>query len=399
MPATTLPAGVAQGSAAEAATRSAAAYWGLPDFVFRPEQRSRGAATREWGDAILVVGSRAACVQVKSRHAPSSSETREGLWLDKNIDKAVRQASGTIRDLTAVVEATLVNLRGRQVVIRANTVDWLRVVVVDHPGLRGYVPSAPAVVLMRRDWEFLFEQLKSTYAVMEYLQRVSVLDPVPLGEEFIRYFKLAAADAATTPEPVDPRIAPFATATGSEPLLPQAPAGHEDDPAHFLIRAVLEDIATSRLPDGVEQIDLLELLAAIDATPVSYRAGLGKMWLTWLREIDTSPSSMVSWRFRGHIWPDRPYLIFGAAPRHSELIQAAFGRYVSLRHQQHLELMPERAEMLTVGVVLTPRTDGVRPWDTTSISTRGSQEFGEDERPALEHLWGRRIGESVVHTE
>jgi hypothetical protein len=398
-PATILPEGLPPGYAAEDATRSAAAYWGLPDFVFRPAVRARGSASREVGDAILVVGTVGASIQVKARYAAAThSEARERLWLDKKIHHAARQAQGTIRNLKSSAHATLVNERGRQVVIKGNEKTWLLVTVLDHPRVEGYIPAGPAVVLLRQDWEFLFEQLKSTYAVMEYLRRVSGEDPVPLGDEAVRYYKLAAADAAALPSPIDPRLLQFMHKSGSAPLLPQAPAGHGDDPHHFLVRAVLEDIATSRLPEGTQQADLLDLLAAIDATPVAYRAELGKMWLSWLREVANAPSSSITWRFRGHIWTDRPYLIFGAAPRHDALIQEAFGKYVSLRHQQHLEAMPERAEMLTVGVVLTPRGDGLRPWDTTAIATQGNQAFEDDERPALERLWGQ-IGESVVHTD
>ena len=43
---------------------------------------------------------------------------------------------------------------------------------------------------------------------------------------------------------------------------------------------------------------------------------------------------------------------------------------------------------MTVGVLLTPRTDGLRPWDTSMAATRGDQHFEPDLRAALEHLWG-----------
>lgn len=68
MPASVLPPDVEHGGVAADATRDAAAFWGLPDFVFRPAMRARGSGSRELGDAILVVGDRAASVQVKARH-------------------------------------------------------------------------------------------------------------------------------------------------------------------------------------------------------------------------------------------------------------------------------------------------------------------------------------------
>jgi len=50
-------------------------------------------------------------------------------------------------------------------------------------------------VLLRRDWEFVFEQLKSTSAVIAYFDRVAG-ETVTLGNEFVRYYDLAQADAA-----------------------------------------------------------------------------------------------------------------------------------------------------------------------------------------------------------
>ncbi|HAL25851.1 MAG TPA: hypothetical protein DCP25_03830 [Chloroflexi bacterium] len=88
------------------------------------------------------------------------------------------------------------------------------------------------------------------------------------------------------------------------------------------------------------------------------------------------------------MWPKRPHLIFGAAPRFNEVVREAFESFIRLRHQQHLELTPKRADLLTVGILLTPRHDGFRPWDTTLAATTGQQEFEPDLRSALEELWG-----------
>src|SRR2546425_1070959 len=110
-PAITLPIERRSGHAIEGATRIAAAFWGLPDFVFRPALRSRDSANREIGDGILIVGERGVVLQVKSRQAASSESTRERLWLGKSIDKACRQANGTIRSLTSTDQIALVNER------------------------------------------------------------------------------------------------------------------------------------------------------------------------------------------------------------------------------------------------------------------------------------------------
>jgi hypothetical protein len=229
------------------------------------------------------------------------------------------------------------------------------------------------------------------------VQRIAGHKPVALGDEPVRYYELAAADAVATPSLPDPRLRQFMPAYEWTPLLPQTPAGHGDYQKHALVRAVLEDITTSPLPAGITQAELLELLAAIDATPVGYRSALAEMWMSWLRDAANAPETETRWRFRGHIWPQRPYLIFGATARHNGLVQRAFGSYVSLRHQQQLEVMPERSEMLTAGVLLTLRHDGRRPFDTTVVATRGEQQIGAPDRRILEQLWGK-IGESVVAT-
>ncbi|MBA3877789.1 MAG: hypothetical protein C0498_12860 [Anaerolinea sp.] len=389
-PAAFLPEDIDRGWAAETVTRGAAAYWGLRDFVFRPAIRRRGRANRELGDTIIVVGPRAASVQVKSRRNPGDDERRERRWLDKKIGEAVRQSVGTIRALHLAGVVELENERGFTVPIRATDKTWVPVVVIDHPGLNAYTPSTEAVVLLRRDWEFLFEQLKSTYAVVEYLARVHARPgAVELGRESVRYYELAAADLVAPPKPLDPRLG----AEGrSAPLLPQAPA-----PASDLVRVMLEDIAAIAPSEGHDAASRLDSIAAIDAVPVGVRLDLAEAVLKWLDDLTGSEDGVTRWWFRRMIWPDRPYLIFGAASRHDQVIANAFSAYVTLRHQQMLELIPERTDVMTVGVLLTPREDGLRPWDTSMVATRGDQHFEPDLRTALERLWGA-LGSDVTQS-
>ncbi len=387
-PATVLPTDASPGYAAEDATRSAAARWGLPDFVFRPEQRRRGTATRELGDAIVVVGRFAASVQVKSRVAETDTDVRERAWLDKKIEKAANQARGTIKTMTSAGDVTLTNERGRRIRINGLEKTWLVVVVLDHPGLDGYLPTE-ALVLLRRDWEFLFEQLKSTYAVMEYLYRVSTKDRIQLGEEAVRYYQLAAADAATTPPPLDERLAHSGGRQWAAPLLPQAPAGQGDIGNFLLLRGVLEDVATARLPEGVTYEDMFNVLSAIDSAPVGYRVEQGAWWFGWLREFAKSSSDDVPWRSRSLIGDGRPYLLFAAAPRFSQSLQEQFADLVKLRHDQHIELVPERAHLPTIGILLTPRLDKFGPWDTTVIGVpAGAPAMTSEARKAFEQVWG-----------
>jgi hypothetical protein len=132
----------------------------------------------------------------------------------------------------------LTNLRGRTVVFDGNNHRWLIVAVIDHAnppeGLQPPLSGAhPAVVLLRRDWEFLFDQLKSTHAVGQYCERVAG-EPLELGTEPLRYYELAQADAETEPQVLD---GPGPTI--SAPLLPLAPVGSDDLAAHYMVREML----------------------------------------------------------------------------------------------------------------------------------------------------------------
>lgn len=389
VPASALSADQAKGPAAEAATRGAAATWGLPDFTFRPLKFQRGPGTREAGDVILAVPNRAASIQVKSREAMSDDPVRERKWLDKKIAEAIRQADGTIRAIETLGGRELTNERGRAIRIGGDPASWARVVVLDHPGLDDYTPSGDAVVLLRRDWEFLFEQLKSVSAVLDYLHRVGT-EQIALGNEALRYYEYALADAAAAPGPLDPNLMALGFRGQSEPILPTKPAG--DDGPHIVVRTMLEDIAVSPGIAGagtVTEQDRFEVLAALDTVPVGYREELGTDIMKWMDEARAVPEETLGWHFRNISYTGRPYLLFGACSKpYSENLGGTFRDYVSLRHQQHLDLDVSRIDTITVGILLTPRLDGYRPWDTTMFATRGDMELGPKTRHALELVWG-----------
>jgi hypothetical protein len=388
LPASTLPTGAEVGPAAEDATRSAAATFGLPDFVFRSARLATGSGTRELGDAIVAVGDIAAVIQVKARGATSGQDARERAWLDKRVGKAARQARGTIRKMSAK-DATLINERGRAVRIAGPSKSWVPVVIVDHPSPPiDYVPaSTTGVVLLRRDWEFLFEQLKSTDAVIRYLNRVSSMPAVPIGQEPVRYYELAAADAAAPPGPLNPRLVRPGMKSASIPVLPQAPAGFQDRQYHVLLRVLLEDVATAPRPDGFDEAHMLDAVAAVDTLPVGYRAELGKTLLSWLHEVAAEDTDQVRWRFRQVQFPDRPHLIFAAATRWNKAVHNAFSMLVTIRHQEMYEALQGGGTLLTVGLLLTPRRDGRRPWDTTMAAVLGDLELSAEYRKELERLW------------
>ena len=73
--------------------------------------------------------------------------------------------------------------------------------MIDHPNPPRDVfpakdPKGPNVVMLRRDWEFLWDQLRSAAAIVDYVHRVAGEDePLELGVETHRYFDLAGRDA------------------------------------------------------------------------------------------------------------------------------------------------------------------------------------------------------------
>jgi hypothetical protein len=153
-----LPEGVEPGIGAEEATHQAAATWGMPDFVYRAAVRRLPSGQRELGDRLLIVGDRAAVVQVKSRQGTLRDDAGERSWTRKQVNKAVRQANGTVRSLRAM-PAEFTNGRGHKITVDGNRFTWLAVAVIDHQQLptdtsADVTPGGlPVVTLLRRDWD------------------------------------------------------------------------------------------------------------------------------------------------------------------------------------------------------------------------------------------------------
>ncbi len=85
-----------------------------------------------------------------------------------------------------------------------------------HRGAVGQPLGMPANALVRRDWGFLFDQLRSTTAVLDHLFRAA-------GEP-VRHYELAAADADAAPRGIDTELVGAGGTLCSAPQLQQAPA-------------------------------------------------------------------------------------------------------------------------------------------------------------------------------
>jgi hypothetical protein len=222
--------------------------------------------------------------------------------------------------------------------------------------------------------------------VVHYLARVAD-EPIALGEEPLRYYDLAQEDAATTPAPFPAELLAGGEVV-SEPLLPLAPVAHSDRRAHAMVRAIFEDIAATRLRKATEH-DRLRVLAELDGLPVAQRARIGQFVLDAMDQVSRDAEGGIAWRLRSVRGRDgRTHLGFGSCShRYTSEISDIFGWWVQLRHHDFRQAAETDDDLTTVAVLLTPRTDGVRPWDTTMCAVSGELNFTEEELNRLRSLW------------
>lgn len=382
-----------RGTAAEMAVKDAAATWGLPDFVMAPNVERKGNGVREISDGLLVVGDRGVVVQIKAREGDPGTAERETAWTFKQLTAAGKQVQGTVRRLKTQ-GVRMVNGRGHSLSIDSPAVDWVGVIIIEHPNppqnvaLPAQDGSTPVIALLRRDWEFLFNQLRSTHAVVGYLHRVAASAPV-LGGEPERYYELAAADAEAEPGDLDPSWTQRGGQSRSVPLLPAAPAGSDDDEAHTMVRIMLEDVATS--PTGPAEREAWQrVLASLDSLPVGYRTDLGRFLLDALTTVTQAEEGTTEWRMRTFLaGPGWDQLGFAVCSNLTDHTRAAFSAWLHLRHHergQHSDL----TDLTSVGVLLTPRTDGYREWDTSVVAVNDDPELTDEELHTYQGLFNTR---------
>ncbi|TDX74965.1 hypothetical protein EDF35_3941 [Rathayibacter sp. PhB151] len=298
--------------------------------------------------------------------------------MNKHITKGLRQAAGSIRRLrTGPVKMT--NRRGRDVTIDGAELRWVSVVLVDHDAVpEGYVPPKlpdDAVVMMRRDWEFLFNQLRSARWVAHYLSRV-VGEAQQLGTEPVRYHELALEDLAV-PEQEAPSWVTDAAALLPFPSAPLEVAGGESTDAHFALRTIQEDIAVTPVPPGKE-LDRIEVLSRLDGIPVAARTDLGARLRSYMAEAGTWSKQTLITSTRVYL-PTRPGpfespVVLMVASRLDEMTKMVFRARLQLAHHDFMQ-DTDVGELLSVGVLLTPRPRGERAWDTTMAATHGDLEL------------------------
>jgi hypothetical protein len=401
-----LPPHIGSGRAAEDATQDAATVWGLPDFLYHAEIHRVGAGTREVGDRLLVVGDLGLVVQVKSRELPGADESKEHRWLEKHSARGVRQAHGTIRRLRARA-TTLTNARGRSIEVDGTAIRWIAVVVIDHAAPPdGFTPDVsnqpnPTVVLLRRDWEFLFDQLKSTYWVASYFERVAAEGAIALGEEPLRYYDLAQADEAARPRPVPKTLLGKHGRSEHAPLLPYAPTGATDERPFVLLRAIVEDIARAGLSGPIDEGGRLKALAALDRLPVSAREDIGRFLVEATDFVSSPPKGQTVWRQRRFVSEALPpplQLGFAACSHEwDDMIRDVFSWWLQLRHYEIAEALGGVHDLTSVGVLLTPRsTRRYWPWDTSLLFVSGDLKLDEERLAAYRTMWPLEKGQETA---
>ena len=73
----------------------------------------------------------------------------------------------------------------------------------------------------------------------------------------------------------------------------------------------------------------------------------------------------------------------------SQMRQDAFGSWVQLRHYELQEIAGDAEDLTTVGVLLTPRRDGLRDWDTTMSAVSGRIDLSVDDLALYRRIWSQ----------
>ena len=379
------------GSAVEEATRAAAGRWGLPDLVLRPKVFAKGSGIRELGDGTILAGPRGISLQVKARGVTGDTPEKAAKWMLKNAAHGLRQARGTIRTALLNPAVELTNLRGRAVTIRGKSVAWIPVVVIDHPDppptgvIPAPDPNGPSVVLTRRDWEFLWNQLRSATAIVDYLHRVAEEEePLELGAESNRYLDLAEKDADAPPAKLPDWIPEKDASPTKLPVLPYDPAPSPDLFGYAIFQQILEDIASTDFTG--DETDRITLLSHIDRVPVGERAELGRLLLRRLaRCAEEAPNGHRMDHRIMYINQGSLQLTFTTMSQLTDYHTEIYRSWLLLRRQDFLTKSGAQGPIYpwTVGTLLTPRSDGPRPWDTTTIATNGPPAYDATEYARL----------------
>ncbi|WP_228974772.1 hypothetical protein [Streptomyces sp. DH12] len=163
---------------------------------------------------------------------------------------------------------------------------------------------------------------------------------------------------------------------------------------------LLWDIALSPLVGLLTEADRHTVLSDLDRLPVGARTKWGRLLLDMLGDVPQVPDEEAKWRFRRQLDAGgTQQLIVGAASRFDDDIRAAFTAFVQLRHHE-VTFRTGRAERSSaLGILLTPRHDGLRPWDTTTVRGHGDLNLSDEDLRVYSKLWNRAAEDGSVGTQ
>lgn len=271
------------GDGAEELARKSAAEFGRPDFVYDPITESKGSATREVSDGLLIVRDRGIILQSKARD-PQSNNDPEKLksWAMKQIDKATKQVAGTRRRL-AEGGLELRSRRGSALRLDSQT-GWPGVVLIDAPMLPPGIPAVSTdrdtIVMTLDDWSSLNHLIRSSSGVIDYVYRVVEhgTAELELGNEASRYFAFAKADRD------------WSSSTGGYPAVPEDPISSDDvvwleSMDEWIDGDLASDAGNS---DESREDQIRRAIETIDAVPVAMRVVIGRALLDRAEQAESS---------------------------------------------------------------------------------------------------------------
>lgn len=398
--ATKLPDGVTRGYAAEESIKLAASVGGLADFFFLPKVVHQGRSNTEIGDGVIVAHGMAAVIQSKARGDEVTDDAdKESRWLDKNIKKALKQAKGSAKQLSSC-RRRMTNARQRSVLVDGTALRWFGVVVIDHPYVpSGYIPSLddsgdlPCLVMLRRDWEYLFDHLRSTRAVLMYIRRLAGIESV-LGDEPARYTALAISDEQCNPPEPLTGVRALSEAFEAHPISPLKSVGNAD----LFFRQMLEDVAC---PDTtLDEWDRIRMLMCLDTLPALTRVDLSTFVSSFLQSAEGLPAGQSLSITRLFIPGDGSTpIVFMAMTGDVEVSQWQLQRRTRLLSYDHAQSL-DRKEQVAVGVLFTPTYDRAKPLHTHTVFIDGDSGLDDDQASEIRKCFEQyRIGVLSVPRE
>lgn len=394
-PRSQLPVSDTRGYQSEKSVKEIALEWGFPENVYSRAVISKGSATREVGDLLLVSGKRAVVLQVKSRNAENDDLEKIKRWVKREIGKAAGQGKGSIRSMEQS-DQVFENGRGTKLSLEGIQLEIGVLVVLDIPAVPEQLvvevnPDGKTLVITLTELEFLFSQLKSVSAVIRYVFRVTSMEPIELGLEMQRFMSLAMADndVALAKPAINLSNGAYRFST---PILPLEPVGVLDEEAHLFFRKACEIIGAFATETGADPIALATIFGGIDDLPVQSGEMLGRFILDGLDHFRSRVDGLeqFNWKFR-FIFQDERGLrfVFGVSNKFDP--QRTNGMFVSRLRVTHHQFQRDSAnaeEKLTIGVLVTPR-DTWPNFDVGLMVVDDRQQLSEEEFESYVSFWNQ----------